>query len=1196
ELWKARYKTNKNNRLRNLRREKSNPEILPRTQRWKRKCDYDYRPNSKNVFMFPSALHLHLQPNDQKSNKHKVDGARYSKKRELKDKDKGRQLRLDAKLPFVPSQSEQEEYLFRYLFDDDDYADSDSSLSLSTGEAADANDLDDNDNDINNNNEKKRGERQDFVEYVPLKHGRSKEKRKVNRQTGTPHVQDDSHVSIKRHSTEMREVATTTTAPTTPTTPTTPTATTTTTNRRRLTRSNSATSSDLAKVGASSKNSKHRSTTTGGSKRRPIGPYRGHVYAKKEWIEEEFGANAKTLYEFVVKKKDKWARDQPRTLILDISMQVLRVKDKSGKTHKEHLVSSICSFEDVYHPKQPDTQLRVLFQKTVGAVAKFQEKLNLLNKRNDNDTSKWDKQQHHHVQSLPEDALASPLSESEASPITPVNGGDAISTMQSITLDTSLAMQDGSEYTGVASTQVVYLIQYTSWGQLKTRTMIVHLIEKVVRLFGEKRKCTNEISVKMIATIELVNHVTVELVFTSKIKPMKIKFQSNNDLWYFIEQVRFLNSKVLLQQQHDLEMAKTKHQSYDDANETQDKSNDNANDHDTDNHNGQDNDDHEDGDTAPATIEHNPLYQSFTGPQHDPFFDFESNSNPDLFRYPVLRLIRTSPSKGASADKKYTWKQHRRVIYLDLKNHIIRMKTVGEHLKDYQFSDVVLLEKSYSNPNQLHMTMNYTIAASVKIRDYWYEFISPRAREEFVGRLISALPRGGRTSERDTVSALPTEGRETKTEISPLGIFVRFCLLKKKNTYQMCTHTHTHTHITKKERLSSLRTIASDQSNQVYSTTHKSTRMSAARLSLMVGSWNVAASEPKMSNLEQWFPSADVQPHDMYVIGLQECSTNTRQRWEHSLLKHIDRGHKDYVIFHRSWILQIGCIVIVHRAHVAKISHLQNQEVATGKGNMIGNKGAAVISFQFQETSFCFICCHLAARAEMYEKRAKDVFRIIKMLSVGRPGLDVLHQFHHVIFFGDMNYRVGKEFDKVCDLIKKEKWIDIVQYDQLAFQMQKKQVFDGFKEGMIDFAPTYRWERDENVISNKREQAPSYCDRILYTSLDDTYDLRQYVYKNAPNAFGSDHRPVWSVFTFVPRMPYFTNATHFQMIGDDNPNTVNEIIIESTRIDLVDLKASFVGVSGLSIHDELHATFHHYYTEKPREEEEGEDFNKQINK
>ncbi len=70
------------------------------------------------------------------------------------------------------------------------------------------------------------------------------------------------------------------------------------------------------------------------------------------------------------------------------------------------------------------------------------------------------------------------------------------------------------------------------------------------------------------------------------------------------------------------------------------------------------------------------------------------------------------------------------------------------------------------------------------------------------------------------------------------------------------------------------------------------------------------------------------------------------------------------VILKKHGLMGIEIIIIVHRCHVTKTSHLHSQVVPTGKGNVIGNKGATAISFQFQETSFVFINAHLAARAE----------------------------------------------------------------------------------------------------------------------------------------------------------------------------------------------------------------------------------------
>ncbi len=82
--------------------------------------------------------------------------------------------------------------------------------------------------------------------------------------------------------------------------------------------------------------------------------------------------------------------------------------------------------------------------------------------------------------------------------------------------------------------------------------------------------------------------------------------------------------------------------------------------------------------------------------------------------------------------------------------------------------------------------------------------------------------------------------------------------------------------------------------------------------------------------------------------------------------------------------------------------------------------------------------------------------------------------------------------------------------------------FSGFKEAKISLCPTYRWERSKNIVSNKRNQPPSYTDRILYRTLPNTFDLWQETYDSSPNCFGSDHRPVVSLFKFEPHIPYFS--------------------------------------------------------------------------
>ena len=73
----------------------------------------------------------------------------------------------------------------------------------------------------------------------------------------------------------------------------------------------------------------------------PIKPYGGHVEASQSAIEEEFGASIQHIKEYNVKKRNKLGRDKRRSAVVDIPLQVLRIKDTTGKTHKEHIVSSI---------------------------------------------------------------------------------------------------------------------------------------------------------------------------------------------------------------------------------------------------------------------------------------------------------------------------------------------------------------------------------------------------------------------------------------------------------------------------------------------------------------------------------------------------------------------------------------------------------------------------------------------------------------------------------------------------------------------------------------------------------------------------------------------------------------------------------------------------------------------------------------
>ncbi len=53
------------------------------------------------------------------------------------------------------------------------------------------------------------------------------------------------------------------------------------------------------------------------------------------------------------------------------------------------------------------------------------------------------------------------------------------------------------------------------------------------------------------------------------------------------------------------------------------------------------------------------------------------------------------------------------------------------------------------------------------------------------------------------------------------------------------------------------------------------------QLSIIVGSWNVSESEiyfAWFANMNMWIPPSKIEPHDIYVIGLQKCAPTSRKQ------------------------------------------------------------------------------------------------------------------------------------------------------------------------------------------------------------------------------------------------------------------------------------------------------------------------------
>ncbi|KAE8684375.1 Type I inositol 1,4,5-trisphosphate 5-phosphatase 1 [Hibiscus syriacus] len=203
--------------------------------------------------------------------------------------------------------------------------------------------------------------------------------------------------------------------------------------------------------------------------------------------------------------------------------------------------------------------------------------------------------------------------------------------------------------------------------------------------------------------------------------------------------------------------------------------------------------------------------------------------------------------------------------------------------------------------------------------------------------------------------------------------------------------------------------------------------------------------------------------------------------------------------------------------------HLKVSTVGVGVLGYIGNKGSVSVSMSIYQTLFCFICTHLTAAEKDGDehKRNADVHEILKRThfhsSIGLPkvihdhelgstqlssiNVPVLFSYRRIIWLGDLNYRIKLPHDKARELISKEDWSELIKHDQLVRELQKGRTFDGWSEGALNFAPTYKYG----------------CGRILSNGKG----MRQVSYRRTEFRL-SDHLPVTAVYmaeveVFCPR-------------------------------------------------------------------------------
>ena len=167
-----------------------------------------------------------------------------------------------------------------------------------------------------------------------------------------------------------------------------------------------------------------------------------------------------------------------------------------------------------------------------------------------------------------------------------------------------------------------------------------------------------------------------------------------------------------------------------------------------------------------------------------------------------------------------------------------------------------------------------------------------------------------------------------------------------------------------------------------------------------------------------------------------------------------------------------------------------------------------MVQFSLYNLKFSFINCHLASGAENVDARLKMASDLLKTISCTNGedtlGPDATSDFSFLM--GDLNFRLNQSYAELMPHINDAPRL-VANLDQLVVA-QRDGHFPGYIEGGLDFMPTYKLKRGENVYKDDADQCPSYCDRILFKN---NTSCRAIIleYGSLADYWGSDHRPVF---------------------------------------------------------------------------------------
>lgn len=295
-------------------------------------------------------------------------------------------------------------------------------------------------------------------------------------------------------------------------------------------------------------------------------------------------------------------------------------------------------------------------------------------------------------------------------------------------------------------------------------------------------------------------------------------------------------------------------------------------------------------------------------------------------------------------------------------------------------------------------------------------------------------------------------------------------------------------------------------------------RLSSNDVRMWVGTWNMGAADPFVDGagiIDEQRSGAMLQhllPHgyQLYVLGVQEgVSENVYHAMEAYLNRNVEgtryyrmeMRNSNFLLANKNHPIDAvidavhgrgdgafmgtkftGLAVFISASVQDKVKLVR---AGVHKFNITsGSKGGVAVALLVNNTTIVFVNCHLDARNDTYRREQVRNLNANLGKVMGHYSFDLTEQFHHVVWMGDMNYRiVHLDPQMVLHMLAEGRNLELHdKFDGLLNDRRTSGIFEGFTEPnkFPDFYPTYKKLPKRGFVNETLPSWPTLVYRVLY--------------------------------------------------------------------------------------------------------------------